>query len=845
VRRSEIIKRKCYKAKIVGIKIRLFEVNVLLCLLSSALPTTAQIIPDATLSNNSSVTSEDNTSTITGGTTAGGNLFHSFQQFSIPSGNGAYFNNTLDIQNIISRVTGSLVSNIDGLIRANGTANLFLLNPNGIIFGPNAQLNIGGSFLGSTANSINFADGTHFSAKNTQTTTLLTVNVPIGLGFGSNPGGIRVQGSGHNLVGQNFRPVIGAGSSAGLRARPGNSLALVGGDVTLEGGILTAPGGRIEVGSVDSGVVSLNSTNSGWTLDYTQVPAFKDVHLSTRTLVDTSGFGAGSIQLQGRRVSLTDGSVVLIQNQGLLPSGELRVNASGSLEVSGTDPIAKIPGSIRTETVAPGKGGDIVISTPRLALTTGGAITAITYSGANAGNISLKVPETVQVIGASPRSSMTVSSINSVAFSSGQAGDISVQTGKFTARDGALLLSTTTETGAGGDVRIDATESVELSGMEPNTFTASSIGASTSGGGNAGNVTINTSRLLLRDGGRVDSSTVASGAAGSITLNASDSVEVKGTVSGSRNPSLIISSANILDEAFRRSFGLPDLSVLTGESGNVEINTGRLSISDKGQISVKNDGSGNAGTLRIYADSIFLDNFGGITAATTSGEGGDITLQTENLQLRQGSTITTAAGGSGNGGNINIDTGILAALENSSIIANAFEGRGGNITINAQGLFLSPNSKIDASSSLGIDGTVQINTPYLELSKAAASTPSEPENPKVASVCQGGSGKVGSSLVNAGTGGIPASPSDPLSSISGWHDNSISTQESSNSQEIAPSTEAKPVQELVEAQGWKWNPDGTLSTTLEPEPGGVVPYGSLTTPPCQQATQAPRASHSK
>lgn len=138
---------------------------------------TAQIIPDATLPIQSTVQLQDNTRKIEGGTRAGSNLFHSFSEFYVPINSTAFFNNSMDVQNIITRVTGSARSDINGIIKANYSANLFLINPNGIIFGQNARLDIGGSFIGSTANAIGFGNLGNFSATNPEAPSpLLTIN---------------------------------------------------------------------------------------------------------------------------------------------------------------------------------------------------------------------------------------------------------------------------------------------------------------------------------------------------------------------------------------------------------------------------------------------------------------------------------------------------------------------------------------------------------------------------------------------------------------------------------------------------------------------------------------------
>ncbi|MEM9218117.1 MAG: filamentous hemagglutinin N-terminal domain-containing protein [Cyanobacteria bacterium P01_F01_bin.150] len=182
----------------------------------------AQVRPDASLST--TVTTTDNLNFLieggdrpANGTQNGPNLFHSFDTFSIPDGGSAQFNNATDITNIISRVTGSEPSIIEGLIQTQSEANLFLLNPQGLLFGPNAQLDIGGSFLASTADSMVFQDGSHFSAS-APSSPLLTVSVPVGLQMGSNPQPIQQQSQ-----------VIQNNESVGLTVDKKETLGLVGG----------------------------------------------------------------------------------------------------------------------------------------------------------------------------------------------------------------------------------------------------------------------------------------------------------------------------------------------------------------------------------------------------------------------------------------------------------------------------------------------------------------------------------------------------------------------------------------------------------------------------------------
>ncbi|MEL7408861.1 MAG: filamentous hemagglutinin N-terminal domain-containing protein [Cyanobacteria bacterium J06558_2] len=245
------------------------------CVLCS--PLAAQITPDGSLGTET--TTINNVTEITGGTRANNNLFHSFQDFSISTGNIAFFNNALEISNIISRVTGGNLSNIDGLIRANGNANLILLNPQGISLGNNVALDIGGSFLGSTAKSIVFDDGRVFNT-DLSTQPLLSVSTPLGLQLGRNSAPIQVSGI--------------ADSTSSLEVAPGNTFALVGNGINFTDKVITAEAGRIDLGSVAEGQVSITEIDAGWQLGYEGVTQFADVQLLDTALLNPNSLNLDS-----------------------------------------------------------------------------------------------------------------------------------------------------------------------------------------------------------------------------------------------------------------------------------------------------------------------------------------------------------------------------------------------------------------------------------------------------------------------------------------------------------------------------------------------------------------------
>lgn len=785
----------------------------LLAIVGTTLTAYAQVVPDGTL--NTTVTQSGNNFTITNGTTQGNNLFHSFSQFSVPTGGFAFFNNATTIQNIFARVTGGSVSNIDGLIRANGTANLFLLNPSGILFGPNASLNLGGSLIASTANSINFADGTRFSATDTNSPPLLTVSVPVGLQMGTNPGTITVQGPGSQLV-----DVTGFGLPSTINTPPGlqvganQTIALIGGAVNFSGGVVTTNGGgHLEVGSVSAGQVGLKSTSIGWIGDYSAVQQFNDIHLAQESLVDASG-RSGSILLQGRNISLTEGSALLLQNLTTQPSGGITVNATGSLSLGGTTANDGLGSFIQIINLSTSQTGDVALSAAQLSLQDGARIVTRTRTQADGANITANVSGTTQISGFSPANPVIYTGFVTFSGSQGNAGNITVSTKDLKILDSGQILSVALRSGNSGAIRVNATDQVEIVGYNPLAFSESSLATFTQGSGNANNTIINTARLVLQGGASVGSSTVATGSAGSVEINASESINVQGRGQGNASGvvSRIFSSAELLSPETQAAFDLP--AIPTGNAGSLTIRTRSLRLADGGSVSVKNDGPGLAGNVQIQTKSLFLDNQSNITAAAQSGEGGNIFLQASTLILRHGSLISATAGGIGNGGNITINSPIIAGFENSDIIANASQGRGGNINITTQGIIglkyrtqLTPENDITASSEFGVSGTVQVNNIGVDPNSGLVKLPTNVADSSK-QIVTGCAGSQGSSFTATGRGGVPQNPTQQVMNDRTWDDVRDLSAYRKAGETVAQRPATVPM--LIEANTWQRHADGTV-----------------------------------
>nr|MDZ8017129.1 filamentous hemagglutinin N-terminal domain-containing protein [Nostoc sp. SerVER01] len=645
----------------------------------------SNIIPDNTLGSDRSIVTPLDTinnlpvDLIDGGTVRGINLFHSFQEFNVSEGRAAYFLiNSSNIQNVLTRVTGKNPSEIFGTlgIISDSNPNLFLINPNGIIFGPNASLDVGGSLVATTANGVNLGQTGIFSASEPAKSNLLSVQ-PSALFFNAVNNQAEIINNsraistvlGSALNGNPQRQI------SGLTVLDGKDLSLIGANVILDGGFIYAPSGRVELGGLtEPGIVNLDS--AGWR--FPDNVARADVSLANGASVFMASGGGGSITVNARNFNLASGSSLIVGiNRGLENINSFTVN----IEITATDNVT-IEGTnssltgISNATQGTGNAGDIVINTGNFEIIGNALIGSFTAGKGNAGNIDIRARDKVTISGIGPESSIS-SSVAGTA--EGRGGNITIQTKTFALNNGQISANSFGR-GNAGNIQINAAESFNVKNAQ--------IATSNFGQGDAGNITIEAENVDIL----FDSSLISSTAGGSALL---------GTIS-------------------------------SGQAGNILIKGRSLSLTNN-IIQTTTVGQGNAGNIILdIQDNVSLANsfiFGGVAQSAT-GQGGNVTIESGSLSLTDGSEVNVSTAGKGDGGKIFINTGLLEITNNSFIGSNTLgEGNAGNITIQARDkISISGNdngSGITSSggeSAVGNAGDIDIQTGSLLLNNGSIFT---------------------------------------------------------------------------------------------------------------------------
>ncbi len=770
-----------------GISISCGMASPILAIAFSVNSTLAQVTPDSTLGVESSIITPNiiikglTSDRIDGGAIRGANLFHSFSDFNIGDGERVYFGNPVGIANIFSRVTGNNPSDILGTLGVDGGANLFLLNPNGIIFGENAQLDIRGSFVASTANGVVFDNGFEFSAKNPESPPLLTVNVPIGLQYGATAGSINVDRS--RLV-----------------MPTGKTLMLVGGDISLIGGFVRVPGGKVELGSVGgTGMIGLNVNSNDLSLIFPNSVPRGNISLTNTSNVNVRADGGGSIIINAHNLDLLQESTLRAGiNFGLgsvnAEAGDIEINATGLISMENASFISNA-----VLTGATGKGGDIKIITDSLSGIEGSEVFASTFGNGDAGNINIQAKNTVLFDGEGsfaglPRPSGVISEVEEIGV--GKGGSVNIEAGSLFVNNGAIVTTRTFGQGDGGNIILNADDisfdGVGADGLTGGAFSSVKIGAE----GNAGSINVHGNNLSLANGAAISSSTNGEGNAGTVTINA-DTV----SFDGEGRETL----------GFRQSSGAYSAVqwVGIGDAGSVNIITRLLSLTNGAVVTATTLGEGNAGSVNIHADSISLDGQGpdlyssGVyssVGATDVGErglgnAGGINITTRSLSVTNGAQLNAAttlgkgdastininadtvsfdgqganfyssgaysrveSGAVGNGGDINLSTRLLSVTNGAQLQASTLgEGSAGNIQINkADSIILSGVGRNGVSSgiftsteegAIGKGGEITVNTNNLLIEDGAV------VNARTLNASDGGSITINANTIEAVNGG--------------------------------------------------------------------------------------------
>ncbi|XGV98309.1 MAG: filamentous hemagglutinin N-terminal domain-containing protein [Leptolyngbya sp. BL-A-14] len=712
-----------------------------------SLPAAAQIVPDSSLGKERSLVQPNVTSDrglidrIDAGALRGSNLFHSFSDFNVYPGQRVYFANPTNISNIISRITGRNLSNIDGTLGVLGGANLYLINPNGIIFGPNAQLDIRGSFVATTTNQIRFPNGYAFDATNPDSPPLLTVNAPLGL--------------------TTWLPAVGTITSSG-NLSTGQSLTLLGNKVTITG-TLAVPGGTVQVlgnrvALLDYARVDVSSPTGGGNVFFggnykgqgTLPNALQTYVAPTATIhADATSNGNG-----GHVVVWANGSTrfygTISARGGALSGngGAVEVSSANSLTLNGVVDTTALTGSTGTLLLDPTNITVVTGNVPNPPNAADGLWAAAEDSGnqtIGANAIATLLQTNALTLEATDTIDFTPNA--DVIFSSNNALTLHARTINFTDVTLAQL--------GAGNIILDTTQN---RGTPAQTTQGTAVFANDSYIGTvivgtvpqSGSVQVTTGSLTEINGAEFGANTFGSGNAGSVKLIVSDAINFDGA---GQIPNGLASVLGITDPT---EFGISQLlsgvsSVVapsaTGNGGNIEITAGSLTLTRGATLTAGTFGTGNAGNVKLTVngaasfDGTPPDGQGStgvfsVVYPGAKGDGGSIELTAGSLTVTNGAELSAASNGSltltngksssdaaagiGNAGSVKLTVSGAARFDGISpdgqfpsgafsTVQEGAQGNGGNVEVTASVLTLTDRAQLSASTlGLGDAGSVVV-----------------------------------------------------------------------------------------------------------------------------------------
>jgi filamentous hemagglutinin family protein len=704
-------------------------------------PALAQIIPDATLGNENSTVTPGATvrggeaDLIDGGAIRGSNLFHSFQEFNVGEGQRVYFANPDGIDSILSRITGGNPSNIFGTLGVDGTADLFFLNPNGILFGPGSALDIQGSLTLSTADAIQLGDDGWFSAVDPNSDDLLEVN-PSVFWFDelTQPGDITVFGT-------------------NLKIPNNQSISLIAGNVLIDTGRINALGGQINISGVaSSGSIRLDPEDNSFTINTTEradVFIVNGLSIQNEAGLFVNSENGGGITIFARDVLVSNFGTI----RASIPAGlgtedtvaaDIQIDASRNVLVTNDSVIGN--GVLGT-----GNGGDVTVFAENINIANGSQISTVGIAQGNVGDVNLFADNAITFSGFSSRTGVTSGILSSLAFSGsipgvgefpvgGESGNIQLTAPEITLSDAAIIASssqfatanagnitfitdklnvlggsritssTSTATGDAGVITLNVRELAIFDGVDSAGQLRSGVSSDVGQGslGNGGDITITTDVLEVTNGALISASTLGEGTAGTLRVFVEDQVNIDGT-----SP----------DGQFRSGIASEVGLGAVGSGGNVEVSTSSLEVTNGALLTSSTFGEGNAGDVVINAT-------GRVVFDGTSEDG----------QLRSAASSEIANGARGNGGRVEISTNSLEVTGGAILSASTYgEGAAGNVVINAQGDVVFDGTSEDGQfrsganseiccSAIGRGGSVRITARSLKVTNGATLTASTSGN---------------------------------------------------------------------------------------------------------------------